>query len=55
VGNFLSKGSFDLFCWGGGGGVGDGRVASGLGNGRSITFVGTQCLSKVKSDLASLS
>jgi hypothetical protein len=45
------KGSFDLV----GGRGGGGRAAVGLGNGRSITFVGTQCLSKVKSDLAYLS
>jgi hypothetical protein len=48
AGSFLSKGSFDLV------GVGGGRAAAGLGDGRSITFVGTQCLSKVKSDLAFL-
>jgi hypothetical protein len=35
-----------------GGGEGGGRVAAGLGDGSSITFVGTLCLSKVKSDLA---
>jgi hypothetical protein len=34
---------------------GGGRVATGLGDGRSITFVGTHCLSNVKSDLAFLS
>ncbi len=49
VGNFLSKGSFDPVRREGG------RVAPGLGDGRSITFVETQCLSKVKSDLAFLS
>jgi hypothetical protein len=38
-----------------GGRGGGGRAATGLGNGRSVTFVGTQCLSKVKSDLAFLS
>ncbi len=32
-----------------------GRAAAGLGDGRRITFVETQCLSKVKSDLAFLS
>jgi hypothetical protein len=37
-----------------GGGAWGGRVAAGLGDGRSITFVGTRCLSKVKSDLALL-
>ncbi len=31
-----------------------GRAAVGLGDGRSLTFVGTRCLSKVKSDLAFL-
>ncbi len=35
-------------------GEGGGRAATGLGDGRSITFVGTWCLSKVKSDLAFL-
>ncbi len=33
---------------------GGGRAAAGLGDGRSIIFVGTLCLSKVKSDLAFL-
>ncbi len=33
---------------------GGGRAAAGLADGRSITFVGTRCLSKVKSDLAFL-
>jgi hypothetical protein len=51
AGIFLSKVSFDLV----GGEVGGGRAAVGLLDGRSITFVGTQCLSKVKFDLAFLS
>ncbi len=51
AGYFLSKGSFDFDLVG----VGAGRAAAGLGYGRSITFVATQSLSKVKSDLAFLS
>ncbi len=51
AGNFLSKGSFDLF----GGDMGGERPAAGLGDERNITFVGIQCLSKVKPDLAFLS
>jgi hypothetical protein len=36
--------------------LGEGRrAAPGLGDGRSMTSVGTQCLSDVKSDLAFLS
>ncbi len=38
-----------------GGGVGGGRVAAGLGDEGSIRFVGTQYLSRIKSDLAFLS
>ncbi len=48
AGIFLSKDSFDLV----GVEVGGGRAAAGLLDGSSITFVGTQCLSKVKFDLA---
>jgi hypothetical protein len=45
--NFLSKGSFDLVS---GGEVGGRESGCALGDRKSITFLGTQCLSKVKSD-----
>jgi hypothetical protein len=59
VGGWRGAGTFCprvvLTLLGEGGGVRGGRATTGLGNGRSITFEGTQCLSKVKSDFAFLS
>ncbi len=48
AGHFLSKDSFDFVV----GLVGEGELLWGWGMGRSITIVGTQCLSRVKLYLA---